>query len=214
MITSWRPWWKPEGYFLRCFDEDQLGTELTAVPITGRVAFAAACAERLAPSYRRFVERTGRGDADAHRRNLDRVWAALVGSGMREEEISESLSFCMGLTPREDDGPWVPEQASAEDACAALAYTLRCYLEGSPREAAWAARRAYEAAHQSVVHALGMEGDAPIAEDRVLDHQVVQAELTSQELDLRELRATPECSMQEAIARMRERAIASKGIEF
>jgi hypothetical protein len=41
------------------FDERQLKIDLASVPQEARVAFAAACAERLAPAYKGFAEISG-----------------------------------------------------------------------------------------------------------------------------------------------------------
>lgn len=64
---------------------------------------------------------------------------------MDGEEVQENLEQVMKLLPREDDNSWIPEQARAEDAAAAVAYALRCRENGQSTDSAWAARRAYEA---------------------------------------------------------------------
>ncbi len=77
--------------------------------------------------------------------------------------------------------------AFAEDAASALAYALRCYQSGNSQESAWAARCAYEAVDHYVVHHERVDTNVIGAEERVLSHWLVQAELMRQHRDLQEL---------------------------
>lgn len=164
------------------YDEAALVRDLGRVGRNSRIAFAAACAERLFPAYDNFCRRAGRGDRDALAGILKRVWQHLLGDKMSGEQVRADLQRCMELIPGEDDEPWVDEQAYADDAASAIAYTLRAIESGEPQEAAWAARRAYEAADHYVIHRLGIEG-----ESQVLAHPIIQAELSRQRRDLEEL---------------------------
>src|SRR5882724_3878028 len=134
------------------FDEMELSERLEQLPRPLRAAFAAACAERLLPAYDRFSTQTKTGDALTLEQILRRLWIDLSGEAMSDEEVERQIQACMELIPKEDDGPWVPEQAAAEDAAAALAYALRCRQNGLAKEAAWAARRAYEAVDDYVIN--------------------------------------------------------------
>ena len=93
----------------------------------------------------------------------------------------------MGLIPREGEGKWVSEQAAAEDAAAALTYALRCRGTGAAEEAAWAARRGYEAIDHYVINleAKPVKGDP--SEEQVLAHPLIQQELARQKRDIDEL---------------------------
>lgn len=190
------------------YNEAELVRALSGVPAQLRVAFAAACAERLFPAYAAFSNRTGRGNPVALATILDRVWSDLLGDKMGLEQIHAELARCMGLVPGEDDQPWVEEQAYADDAASAVAFTLRALESGEPQEAAWAARRAYEALDHHVIHRLGIE-----AEEQVLAHPVVQAELERQHRDVDELHATRQ-DPASLILRLRERARAESAVFF
>ncbi len=165
------------------YKEADLVRALARVAVRLRVAFAAACAERLLPAYEDFCKRARRGDQTALSGILKRVWEHLLSQEMTAEQIRTELNRCMALIPGEDDEPWVDEQAYAEDAASAVAYTLRALESREPQEAAWAARRAYEAADHYVTHRIGIEGEL-----QVLAHPIVQAELARQRRDLDELR--------------------------
>ena len=170
------------------FDEKSIKKSLTLLPITLRTLFAVTCAERLFPAYERFSAKTGGGNVDLLRRILDKLWMGLLGvQEYSDQIIAADLQHCMLLVPKESDGEWFNEQVWAEDAVASLAYCLRTRLSGDTQEAAWAARRVYEAADYYVINASGNSFKLPDDEVRVRDHPLVQAELARQERDISEL---------------------------
>ena len=169
------------------FNEVELTEKIEQLPTRLRTAFAAACAERLTVAYARFSALTGRGNLAAFKTILARLWSDLIGTEMSHAEVEEQIKSCMKLIPHEDEGPWVFEQAAAEDATAALAYVLRCRRGGQAREASWAARRAYEALDHFVRNQGQIDTSAAGAEARVLANPLVQCELARQERDIDEL---------------------------
>ncbi|XXY44276.1 DUF416 family protein [Sorangium sp. So ce269] len=188
------------------FDEAQLIKDIERLAPRHRVAFAAACAERLRPAYLTFSARTGRGNPRQYEAILDLLWSDLDKQRMTDAEVSAHMEICMALIPQEDDGPWINEQASAEDAGAALAYALQCRQSGQSQEAAWAARCAYEALDHYVITDEGLDMNIPGTETRVLSHPLVQAEFDRQRRDIRELSDAKEHEFAETIHRIRERA--------
>lgn len=169
------------------FDEAKLRDKIETLSKRLRPAFAAACAQRLQPSYRRFVERSGRGDIEKVGGILERVWTDLSGNPISRNEIDLKLDECMDLIPREDDGPWLPGQAAAEDAVTALAYTLRCRQNGSAQEAAWAARHSSEAIDRFVIDREDIDLNKAGEQARILADPLVQMELLRQRRDLEDL---------------------------
>lgn len=169
------------------YNEQELIRRLEQLSPKLRAAFAAACAERLLPTYFSFSKRTGKGDPSRLAMILERLWADLQGNPMSPEEIKTNLNVCLPLIPREDDEPWVEEQMYAEDAAAALAYALRSRQSGESQEAAWAARRAYEAVDYYVINRVGIDVNQPVGEEQVLSHDIVQAELARQYRDVEDL---------------------------
>lgn len=190
------------------YDELNIICKLDRLDPTRKVAFAAACAERQLPGYVAFSKTTGRGDPDALRAILERVWRDVMGERMADEELAVVLDRCTSLIPQEDEGPWVTEQAYAEDAASAVVYALRARKAGESQEAAYAARVAYEALDHHVINRLGIEVDA-----EVLAHPIVQEELARQQRDLDELH-TFGGDPAEVIARLRDRARAEAAIFF
>lgn len=169
------------------FNEVELMRKIEQLPTRLRVAFAAACTERMTVAYGRFSNLNNRGDALAFNTILSRLWSDLVGDTMSDAEVDEHIESCMKLIPREDCGPRVFEQPAAEDAASALVYTLRCRRDGKAQEAAWAARRVYEALDYFVINNEKIDANAAGAEARVLADPLVQAELARQERDIDEL---------------------------
>jgi uncharacterized protein YjaG (DUF416 family) len=171
------------------FDERMLVKDLERLPPPFRVVFAAASAERLLPAYTNFSRRTGRGDAKTLTAVLERLWLDMQGNRMDSRQMEENVDVSLRLIPEEDSGPWTPEQAWAEDAAAAVAYAMRCRQSGRSQEAAWAARCAYEALDDFVIDREGIDTSEAGAEERVLSHPLVQAELLRQRRDIDELLA-------------------------
>lgn len=186
------------------FDEKALLAALERLPQQYRATFAAACAERLMPAYDTFSNRTGRGKSKALSDILARLWDDLAGHVMTDAELRSEIETCMSLIPREDEGPWVPDQAAAEDAGAAVAYALRCRQSGSGQEAAWSARRSYEALDHFVIHIEKIDTSALGAEARILAHPHVQTELAHQWRDLQDL--SNAADPRDAVVRLRARA--------
>lgn len=196
------------------FDERQLVLTLERLSPRLRVIFAAACAERLLPAYEAFSSLTGRGDAGALTHLLAWLWESIASGQKPGSEADAKIDACMRLIPQEDEGPWVEEQASAEDAGAAVAYALRCQKNGESQEAAWAARRAYEALDHYVISREDIDLSLPGAEARVLAHSLVQAELTRQYRDLADLLDLGDEDVGDVAARLRDQAKREGSIFF
>lgn len=190
---------------MRSFDEAVLVQRLGAIPKLRRVAFAAACAERLLPAYATYVSRSGWGDAARLRFMLDELWSISERGANTASNLQSTIDDCMALIPGEDRGPWMHERAYAEDASSALAYALSCCQTGDSQEAAWAARRAYEAVDQFVVRQHNLGTEARRDEKRVLSYPTIQRELERQDRDLERLCGAVEDEA-DLIREIRERA--------
>lgn len=186
------------------FDEERLVHTLRRLPAESRVTFSAACAERLAPAYVEYSQRTSRGDATTLLQILARLWSDLESGTSDAARLRGDLDRCMSLIPRADNGPWIQEQPAAEDAAAALAYALRCRQEGESQDAAWAARRAYDAIDYFVSTHENIVGNQAVAQR--LAHPLVQAELFRQQRDLDELLSAGFEPPHAVVTRLRERA--------
>lgn len=188
------------------FDEGSLKTELDRIAVPLRVAFAAAVAERLLPAYVSFSHKTERGDPHLLTEILERLWRDIDGIKMDTEELQQSIDLSMELIPQEDESPWIADQAWAEDAAAAVVFALSCRQNGASQEAAWAARRAYDALDNFVMTQEDIDPSTPGAEERIISNPLIQAEFMRQQRDLRELAAVDRQDEATLVQKIRQRA--------
>lgn len=78
---------------------EHLEARLKALPLSKRVAFAAACGSEVLPTYELWASQ---GDMDVMRETLERVWAVADGAAYSETELAELRSRCLGATPHTD----------------------------------------------------------------------------------------------------------------
>lgn len=168
------------------FDEPNMIDALEGMPSRARVAFAAACATRQLASYEAFADSQHLVSALFPREHVMAVWQAVEQGSPTGEIWSNRLEEVMELAP-EAGHAWTPLHAYADDAIASLAYSIRCLAADSAQEAAWAARRAYEAADQAAIILIG-EDFGPGLEEKILAHPIVARELGRQARDLQFLR--------------------------
>lgn len=113
----------------------------------------------------------------------------------------------MALRGPEDEGPWSSLRAYAEDALAAVAYALRVQQNGDSQEAAWAARRVYEALDHFIIDERGIDTNEAGSEKLIIENPLILQELLQQKADLDDLSILAhrrEWRMD--IARLREKA--------
>lgn len=185
---------------IRYNDSEVIG-KLNELMPQARIAFAAACAQRLLPAYVSFSRQAKRGDPDALAEILNRVWLDLLGARrMEASERNAAVDRSTELIPGEDEEPYVEEQPYGDDAAAAVSFAVRAMECADAQEAEWAARRAYDTLDHYVTHRLGVDD-----EDMIVAHPLIQAEFARQERDLLELRSFCPTNS-EVILRLRERA--------
>ena len=109
--------------------------ELSALPSSHRLAFAASCCERLLPLYGSFSREEDWGYPDLLRDALDGVWQLVKGARLSEERIRRWRRGCRTITP--DPGRFPsPEAAEAARAVEAVSATLECAVTGDAATAA------------------------------------------------------------------------------
>jgi len=188
------------------FNEESLKTDLNRIAVRLRVVFAAAVAERLLPAYVTFSHKTGRGNPHLLTEILDRLWRDIDGIKMDPEELQQNIDLSMELIPQEDEIPWIPDQAWAEDAAVAVVYALCTRQNGKSQESAWAAGRAYEALDDFITTQEDIDPDSAGAEERILSNPLIQAEFMRQQRDLRELVAVDLQDVSALAQKIRQRA--------
>jgi uncharacterized protein YjaG (DUF416 family) len=188
------------------FDEAALHEALAGLDARRRAAFAAACAERLLPAYRKLQATRPHLDPIALEQALARLWDDLVGDRpVVDEELDQLITHSAELVPESE--PWTSQLPYAENAAAAVSYALRCRRSGDLREAVRTARQAHEALDTYVTDELdpSIDLNAPDGEARVIQHPLLQAELARQQQDLLALQAD-DAALDVLLADLRTRA--------
>ena len=158
------------------FDPDVLKEALAGFPAEARVAFALACAERLAHISLSASNPEARELATTAR-NFAQQFVA--GAAINPDEISV-LAVQLESCPHLDS-----------DEIAASAYVLDCLRANDPQAAVWAAQRAYDARDLAAQESMQFTVYTPGVELALLSDSGVQAELASQASDLDLLRSNP-----------------------
>ena len=175
------------GDSMLSYQEDVLKEALNRLPGPLRIVFAASCAQRLMGVYRASTERMC-APAAGLETALAYVWTHL-GERLRREEAEQVLADVMALIPDEDAPGWNPLTSYAADAASAVAYALRCLMSSDAQEAAWAARRVYEALEHYVSSRNCMGPGDAASEGRILGAPIIQAGLRRQNRDLNDLQS-------------------------
>lgn len=165
------------------FDENALVNDLAVLSARAQVAFATAAATRQIANYERFARELGIKTEHRPREIVTHLWSDLSAMTVDSFAWSARLEEVMSLLPEEDED-WVIWHALADDALSSLAYSIRCLLKPDAQEAAWAARRAYEATDQAAIRILAVQPGLPGTEVKILSHDCVQRELARQKNDL------------------------------
>ena len=187
------------------FDESKLTTQLSALPPSRRVAFAALVAERLAPALSSSPDNGSDSPLMTIRPITDGIWLRLSSPELHDPtEASRDVATCMQLLV-DNAEKWAVSLPFAEDAVAAVAYTLRCEATGSAQEAAYAGRRGYEAIDKYVVDSSSPDLNMRGGEFRILEDVRIQGELSYQIGDLGSLLSLADQD-QEGLVALREAA--------
>lgn len=218
------------GRDMLVYQQGYVRQEIAAIPVRLRVAFAAACAQRLTAVFIAAAQRTGVHAAHSRQlaETLELIWTDLLLDRHDKEGMRGLLPTCMAIVEELNDGAPMPGLLFAEDeAASAVVYALRAFVDGDAQDAAWAAERAYEAADRIATALLAMEQGAkaddlmilqPAGPDanarllyvdpaRIREHPVVQAEINAQYRDLEQVRSV-EKDQVGVIQGLRDRAVA------
>lgn len=172
------------------FDEENLCARLAGITPESRTVFAASCATRVKPAYVAFHANTQCGDPAALSSAQEFIWSAIDRGKFARGETEKWLEAVMALVPPEDES-WTELHKFADDAAAATAYALRTMLRDNPeeaaKEAAWAARRVFEAVSSYIVDAKQIDVTKRGFEELIDGDSLMQLELERQDRDVEEL---------------------------
>lgn len=172
---------------LAAFDRDDLVKRLGKLPGPSRVAFAYACASRLAQPYREAVALEGGVGEELVERTLADL-AAFLNYGAPSDWAARAATL-IGHIPDEDQMGRAACQV-LDDALAATAYAARTAIAFDPAEAASSAQRLYDAVDAHAQRSLEFSIYSPAIEQRLLEHSAVQSELERQRRDLAALESS------------------------
>jgi uncharacterized protein YjaG (DUF416 family) len=128
---------------MRTFSDEKLTEALAALPAAHRAAFAASASERLFPNYEAFVAIEGRGNPTELREGLDAAWSALETGQVDEARLRTLMQHALEIGPNSDDFDGI-FTGSAQNATAAVYYTLECCVSGDPERATFVGHDAVE----------------------------------------------------------------------
>lgn len=187
------------------YDEHEMAVELAALSEADRAIFAALCAERLMPIYRRFHEEAHQGSPEELQSALDTVWLFILGSASASD-LSRSQRTAEALVPDEDDESWMEASAYGQSGAAAVAYAARTAAAGDLQDAVWAARQLVEAGdYAAQQQRLDLDIGSNNADAEVLSAPVVQGALSGLREDLNAVKRMSE-PLEAIVASMRQRA--------
>ncbi len=155
------------------YDPEALKARLETLDRPRAAAFAAMCAELLAPVWPRYCELTHLSEPTLLERTLDDLWAALDGSGT---DLRARLAPLESDAPDEDDDPWVFESGYAQNASSSTVYAVQVWLDEDAQRAEWAARQVWEAADLTAEDEEGVATFGPPDEDDVVGAAVALLE--------------------------------------
>ncbi|OUL35327.1 hypothetical protein BV375_02410 [Nostoc sp. 106C] len=118
---------------LKLYEFDVLEAELTWLLSAHRLAFAAACCERLLPNYSLVRQEDGWGDPSILRNALNEVWFFIQGQPISGEQIRQLLKVCSEVVPHADDVSGSQYDVEAQEAASAICFSLEACLDPTPK---------------------------------------------------------------------------------
>ncbi|MDF5712160.1 MAG: DUF416 family protein [Nostoc sp. S4] len=177
-----------------------LERELEAFPPMHRVAFAAACCERLYPHYN-ILLRTIREDdwngEDLFRVALDEIWQFLAGKKVDASRFRQLYSDCDQSYPSDYENVETPEGQRAADA---ILNTLELCLDPTAQQTILVAKQIHQTLFEYIDY-LTCESEDENSEDVseeeiVTNHPLTVREMAKQSEDLQRLRETPTLTLE------------------
>jgi uncharacterized protein len=185
------------------FDKANLLNKLVHLDRKKRIAFAAACCERLVPNYMLFKNETNWGNEIPLKDGLDYIWNYLSGFELSKEKVEGLIRECENIAPESEDFDSL-YTSLAQDAAFAICSALDYFIVEDIGRIVQAATYAYDTVDLYVQEIEMMDPVDPDLENKILNHRLIQGELKNQHDDLvileNESKMTP---MFVAIFRMR-----------
>lgn len=124
-------------------DVNELRKSLGILPHKHQMVFAASCCERLFPNYRAFTLLEHWGRPQLLRTTLDEIWKSVEEEALSRERVLTLIQAMNTITPHTEDFTSI-FVSLAEDAVAAVIYTLEHHLDGDVERVVLVARKVVE----------------------------------------------------------------------
>jgi uncharacterized protein YjaG (DUF416 family) len=166
------------------FNLQPLAESLETLSACARSAFAAACAERLAPCYAAVTLRDKRGDPEMLEAALHDLWQNLKDGEPAQARLQQHVDLCEEFLKTEQD---IEGWLYAEDAVASTSYAIESWLTGKARDAALAAKRGIDLVETHLIECFDLDISEQEDRARIDTDPLTQAELHRQQRDLMDL---------------------------
>lgn len=168
-----------------------LERELDRLPRNHRVAFAAACCERLLPNYAAFAREAHWGEPETLRAALDEVWRILDGGAFHRGDIHRLIEQCDAVIPDTEDFE-TSSVSAALDAGTAVVATLRSLLDGDPQWVADVVSYCLDTVDMYIQERDGLDYNSdPLFETKIAQDPLMTRERARQAAILSELTNSP-----------------------
>jgi uncharacterized protein YjaG (DUF416 family) len=185
------------------FDKEQLEKAIARTTGIRRAALCASCAERLIPFYERFWRQSH--DAPSfYRQALDKVWKCLGREGNDPAEMETLFRLANERIPDEDE---LSAGSYAQDAAISVTYALDVCRTQRVTSAIRCLEQAYNVVDNYALNQLVPDGAVNLeAESAVLNHRLVQEELTRQRNELELCTRASDADWEGIVAQLRNEA--------
>lgn len=166
-------------------DVDGLGAAAMRLPAWKRVAFMAACCERMLPNYEHFARETGFGRSAMLREVVDVAWDWIQNDELAGDP-DKLATLANGQAP--DTAAFASRYASAAlDAAAAVALLMQTLAEPDGEGPAQVSRLAFDSIDLFVQEELDLAPADPQFERAIQGHPLMKAEWRRQHANLETL---------------------------
>jgi uncharacterized protein len=171
------------------YDRHEVQRCLNKMAYESTYAFGLSCAERLWGNYKQFSTETKWGDASRLRFILDNLWLFLGGQ-VSGEDISRYREECESLMPETEDFQTILV-SSALDAASAALLLIDSLPDQDRASIGDISSLCIDTVDMFIQEELDLQPSDPVLETRILEHELMQRELTVQRLDLNQLLVEP-----------------------
>lgn len=163
------------------FNFDLLAEYLEDLPIKHQAAFAASCAERLLPNYKKFSESEGWGDYGLLRQALDGIWLHLAQNA--NLNLKDLIKKCDKVIPDTEDFETI-YVSFALDAGNAIVETLLFIQDNEMSRIVDIASFCRDTVDMYIQELDNMDYSDPSFEQKIASHPLMLKELSKQSEDL------------------------------